>query len=80
MTAPALRHFSIIGIRFLRRPVSEVPPDGTLCFADNGHAYGWTDRAPAQFKDGKWSSTSGRDLRFKPNYWTVLDTEVRHGD
>lgn len=74
-----LRHFSIGCLRFVRRPVAEVPVDGTLCFADNGHARGWTDRAPAMFKDGKWTSPNGKDLRFAPNYWIVLDEGAQHG-
>jgi hypothetical protein len=68
-----LKRFSIAGIPFNRRPVSQPPADGTLCFADNGNPWGWTDRGPALFKDGRWTTTTGKDLRFVPSYWIVLD-------
>lgn len=69
-----IRRFSVIGIPFIRRPVSEVPPDGKACIVDNGHPNGWTDRQPAVFEDGEWKGFKGK-LRFVPKYWTELDHE-----
>ena len=71
-----LRRFSIMGIRFLRRPVSDGPEKETLGFVDDVHEFGWTDRAVANFKDGKWTKPNGKDLPFVPQYWIVLDPEV----
>ena len=79
MTQKRLRHFSIMAIPCLRGPVSEARPDGTLCFADNSDAHGCTDRSAALFKDGKWTTYGGKDLRFVPNYWTVMDERARNG-
>lgn len=82
MTSPVLMyHFSIRGLRFVRRPICSPPDDGTLCFVDNGQGWGWTDRQAALFKDGKWTTQNGKDLRFAPAHWTVLDYEAhQHGE
>lgn len=67
-----LQHFSIGPLKFVRRPVREVPPEGTLCFVDNGHEGGWSDREIGMFKGGVWTDRKGAPLRFEPNYWTEL--------
>jgi hypothetical protein len=63
-----LRHFS-----FTRRPVSEPPPEGMICFADNGRENGWSDRAVAVLTDGKWTNGKGKPPRFEPTYWIELE-------
>lgn len=73
MTGAILRRFSIGPLKFLRRPLSEVPPDGTLGAVDNGDAFGWTNRSAAMFKDGEWANARGKPLSFQPTYWTILD-------
>lgn len=53
----------------VRRPVSIVPPDGTVCFVDNGPRHGSIKRyTGGMFKDGKW-----RRVRFEPTHWTHWD-------
>ncbi len=68
-----LRKFTVWGVSFIRRPVSEPPSDGKLCIADNGHENGWSDRAAARFADGKWTNDKGNPLRFEPTYWIELE-------
>ncbi|MEG3154463.1 hypothetical protein [Sphingomonas sp. RB1R13] len=72
-----LHEFSVMGLSFVRRPVSEPPVEGTVGVADDGHEGGWTDRQPAMFKGGEWLSMKGKALRFKPQYWIVLDGAPR---
>ncbi len=64
-----LRRFTVWGVHFIRRPVSEPPPEGALCIVTNGHENGWSDRAAARFADGKWTNDRGKPLRFEPTYW-----------
>lgn len=68
-----LRRFSVGPLTFLRRPVSETPPDGTICFIDNGDARGYTNRTYGEFKHGSWSKGNGKALPFEPTHWIVLD-------
>lgn len=77
MTRAILRRFSVGPIPFLRRPVSEPPPDGTICFVDNGDDHGFTKRTYAEFKDGVWSRGNRKPLPFEPTHWIVLDDGAR---
>lgn len=72
-----LRRFSIMGIRFIRRPVAEIPPEGTIGAVDNGDAFGWSNRAAAKFQGGEWTDARGKPLRFIPSFWIVLDEGAR---
>jgi hypothetical protein len=67
------RKFSILGPTFLRRPISEPPENETYCFVDSGVGGGWTDREAALFEDCAWTKPNGKQLRFVPAFWTVLD-------
>ena len=73
-----IHKFSVLGINFVRRPISEPPEDKMLCFVDNGIGSGWTARDVGVFKGGKWLKPSGAKLRFVPAFWSVLDEE-HHG-
>lgn len=62
------------GVTFLRRPVGTTPPDGTICFVDDGTATGWSrGQACGVFKDGEWTNGKGKPLKFVPTYWTVME-------
>lgn len=62
------------GLVFVRRPVSDAPPEGTLCFVDDGNATGWKrGQSVGLFKDGEWTNGKGRALRFAPTYWTKME-------
>jgi hypothetical protein len=51
--------------RFVRRPVSIIPPDGTVCFVDEGERYGTIKRRDgALFKEGRWQRT-----KLTPTHW-----------
>lgn len=77
MSALSFIHkFSVIGLHFIRRPMEEVAPEGTLGMVDNGVGRGWTDRQMAMVKDGRWVTPKGKALRFEPRYWTVLNDEA----
>jgi hypothetical protein len=66
--------------RFTRRPVSDPPPDGTVCFVDNGTKDGWRHgQHVAVYQDGEWSGGKGKRLRFKPTFWTTLGEEPDGG-
>ena len=55
--------------RFVRRPVSILPPDDTICFVDDGPRRGKITRYTAgHFKDGKWHR-----VKFEPTHWTHWD-------
>lgn len=74
MTEPrVLQRFSVGPIKFLRRPVSETPPDGTICFVDNGDQRGFTNRTYGLFEGGVWSKGKGKALPFEPTHWIVVD-------
>lgn len=61
------------GFSFERRPVSDAPASGTLCFVDDGDASGWTRRpCVALFDNGEWTNGNGRALPFAPTYWTEM--------
>lgn len=56
-------------MKMVRRPVSITPPDGTVCFVDDGPRTGRVNRHTAGvFKGGKWSR-----VRFEPTHWTHWD-------
>jgi hypothetical protein len=73
LTQRYIHKFSVLGLAFTRRPVSDPPADKTLCFVDDGVGGGWQDRDVGVFNDGEWRKPSGRKLRFTPAYWAVLD-------
>jgi hypothetical protein len=59
---------------FVRRPVTTTPPEGTLCFVDNGTETGWkAGQACGQWANGEWTNGEGRRLRFEPTYWTTME-------
>ena len=56
-------------LKFVRRPVSIVPPEDTVCCVDNGPRHGTIRRQTgAAFRDGKWSG-----CKFDPTHWVDLD-------
>ena len=56
-------------MKFVRRPISILPKDGTVCFADNGPRIGSIPRQSAVlFRGGKWQK-----LKFEPTHWTEMD-------
>jgi hypothetical protein len=60
-------------LRFVRRPVSEIPPDGTIAFLDGVNDEGRPRRGVGHFHDGQWWGSAGRQqLRFTPTLWTVM--------
>lgn len=62
-----LRH---VELKFVRRPVSIVPPDGTLCYVDDGPRLGKIPRqGVGVFKDGGWTNGKRGKLRFEPTHW-----------
>ena len=61
-------------VRFVRRPVSFPPADGTYCLTDDGDARGWRNgQSPSLFRNGEWTNCKGKPLRFVPTFWTDLD-------
>jgi hypothetical protein len=59
-----------IDMPFVRRPVSILPEDGTICYADCGPRHGAIPRfSVALFQDGKW-----KRLKFEPTHWTHWDS------
>lgn len=75
VTEPPMRRYTIMGIRFIRRPVSDPPADGTVCFVDDGDENGWRNgQCPALFRAGEWTNgANGKPTRLKPKFWTTLD-------
>lgn len=56
-------------LKFVRRPISIAPPEGTIATVDNGPRLGTMQRRGAGvFKDGKWGKAG-----FEPTHWTDLD-------
>jgi len=53
-------------MRFVRRPVAIEPPDGTVCFVDNGSRYGAIPRHTA----GLWQGGKWKRVKFEPTHWT----------
>ncbi len=78
MTKTFISCFQIMGLQFVRRPVSEPPEDGAYVIADDGVGGGWTDRQPAKFENGEWLPLRGKKLRFAPVYWSEMDGDF-HG-
>ena len=76
MNARKIGAFSVGPVRFVRRPVSHVPPDGIVCVVDNGTDTGWSWRVGAMFKDGKWTNGRGEPLDHEPTFWTTLAGDV----
>lgn len=56
---------------FLRRPVSILPPEGTVCFVDHGDETGWRGQVVGMFKNGAWTNGRGKPLNIEPTFWTV---------
>lgn len=55
---------------FVRRPVSILPAEGTICHADNGPRFGMIERmAVAHFKDGKFVGP-----KFDVTHWTDMES------
>ena len=74
VTERPLRRFTVMGLRFVRRPVSDPPADGTLCVVDDGDEAGWMNgQRPAQFQHGEWTNGKGKALNFVPTFWTTLE-------
>jgi hypothetical protein len=57
-------------MKFVRRPISIDPSDGTVCFIDNGPRYGTLPKhAVGEFSGGKWKRLG----KLEPTHWTMLD-------
>ncbi|MEG8058014.1 hypothetical protein QP150_16170 [Sphingomonas sp. 22L2VL55-3] len=68
------------GVQFVRRPVTELPAEGTACVVDDGHALGWSRRpVGALFKNGNWTNGKGRPLPFVPTFWTSIEVRSDAG-
>ena len=78
MTKTFISGFQIMGLQFVRRPVSEPPEDGAYVIADDGVGGGWTDQQPGKFENGEWLPISGKKLRFAPVYLSELNGDY-HG-
>lgn len=53
-------------LRHVRRPVSIIPDEGTVCLVDNGPRLGTIPRQCAGvYRNGKWSR-----VKFEPTHWT----------
>ena len=62
------------GLLLIRRPIANVPAEGTMAFVDDGTRTGWHRRPTiALFKNGVWARQGGKPLPFAPTYWTVVD-------
>lgn len=58
-----------VPMRFVRRPVSITPDEGTVCFVDDGPRLGVIGRnTGAFFKGGKWHR-----VKWEPTHWTVWE-------
>lgn len=58
-------------MQFVRRPVTIAPPDGTICFVDDGPRHGEIKRWSAgSFQKGEWQRVG-----FEPTHWTSLDDD-----
>lgn len=71
--AERVMRYSIGPLRFVRRPVSILPPDGTVCFVDAG-----TELRPgyyhaALYRDGAWMDGRGSPMKIVPTHWTDHD-------
>lgn len=53
----------------VRRPLAIEPPEGTICFVDDGarHTFG-RRRTAGHYKGGKWLR-----VRFEPTHWTIWE-------
>jgi len=48
------------GVQFVRRPVTQLPAEGTACVVDDGHALGWCRRpvgALQEWQLDQWEGT-----------------------
>ena len=62
------------GLQFVRRSLETPPPEGTLCFVDDGTREGFKrGQTIAQFKGGRWTNGRGKALSFAPTYWTEIE-------
>lgn len=61
-------------LKFVRRPVTHPPVDGTICFVDDGTREGYRNgQVIARYRDGQWDNGKGQALRFEPTHWTEMD-------
>lgn len=64
------------GLRFIRRPVSIAPGEGTICFVDNGdERMRRTRQCVGVYRKGEWTNGKGRALAFAPTYWIMMDKD-----
>jgi hypothetical protein len=76
----SIRFGGVLVGRFLRRSVSILPPDGTVCFVDDGDETGWQrGQSVGMFKNGAWTNGRGKPLKIEPTFWTVPDEEKSSG-
>lgn len=59
---------------FVRRPVADLPKDGTVCFVDDGDDRGWHNgQSVGLYRNGVWTNGKGRPLPFVPTHWTMIE-------
>lgn len=59
--------------RFIRRPISTLPEEGTIGFLDGYDEKGKARRGVGVFRGGQWWGGKGHSkLKFDPVVWTVL--------
>lgn len=64
-------------LKLVRRPVSIVPEDGTVCLVDNGDGQmNRTRQCVGAYSGGAWTNGKGKALSFTPTYWITLDDEA----
>jgi hypothetical protein len=66
----ARRFRAVIMETIERRPIAELPEEGTLTLVDNGTLGRLGDRrAEARFRNGRWMRPGGGALPFTPMFW-----------
>jgi len=65
------------GYLLARRPVSDPPEDGTICFVDAAAADDITHRPViAMYRDGAWTNGVGTPLPFAPTFWSTIKSKT----
>jgi len=65
--------FEMGSVRFVRKPVEIVPPEGVICFVED-HSTGRRSKCDAaRFVAGEWIGHKGKPLAWMPTHWTIME-------
>jgi hypothetical protein len=60
------------GLRMEGRSVAVSPPEGTLGYLYRQQGDAITKYCPGVFRDGRWLSITGEELKQEPSHWLAL--------